>query len=254
MPRFFIHLSYKGTNYNGWQAQSNGITVQGLLTEKLGLLIKEPVSITGAGRTDTGVHAKNFYAHFDTNKLELSELTKLAYHLNSILPSDIAIKSIIPVSTDSHARFSAISRSYEYYIHFKKDPFLEGISCYYFKTVELAKMKEACKLLLEFSDFKSFSKSHTDVKTYLCKVTQADWNATENQLIFSITADRFLRNMVRAIVGTMLEVGRGNSSLDDFKKIILSRDRTMAGQSVPAAGLFLTDIEYPEKIFLNFYQ
>jgi tRNA pseudouridine38-40 synthase len=249
MSRFFIHLSYKGTKYNGWQAQSNGITVQGLLVEKLSVLLKHPVSVTGAGRTDTGVHALNFYAHFDSNKLQINDLSSLGYHLNSILPNDIAVKSIIPVKPEAHARFSALSRSYEYHIHFRKDPFLEGLSYCYFRALDRVRMNEACKLLMEFNDFKSFSRNHTDVKTYICKITQAEWISTEDSLIFYITADRFLRNMVRAIVGTMLEIGKGNKTIDDFKKIILSRERSEAGQSVPAEGLFLSYINYPKDIF-----
>ena len=249
MARFFIHLSYNGHKYNGWQSQLNGITVQGQLVEKVSLLLKEEVSITGAGRTDTGVHARNFYAHFDNNKLELNELDNLIHHLNSILPHDIAIKSIFPVTSDAHARFSALSRSYEYLIHFKKDPFLEGFSHQYFRPLDVDIMQKACQLLLETSDFKAFSKSHTDVKTYVCKINNASWTSIDNQLIFNITADRFLRNMVRAIVGTMLELGRGSKNLDDFRKIILSRERSSAGQSVPPEGLYLTQIIYPENIF-----
>jgi tRNA pseudouridine38-40 synthase len=248
--RFFICIAYRGTNYNGWQIQTNAKTVQGILNEKLSLLLKEPIVLTGAGRTDTGVHARCFYAHFDYNKMDSNEIDKLVYHLNSILPSDIAVQSIFPVADNAHARFSATSRSYEYYIHSKKDPFLEGISYFYHKSLDVQKMQLACKLIIEFDDFKSFSKNHTDVKTYNCHIFNAEWKVTENQIIFEIRADRFLRNMVRAIVGTMLELGNNSKSLDDFRKIILSRDRSMAGQSVPPQGLFLIDIIYPEDIFI----
>jgi tRNA pseudouridine38-40 synthase len=249
VSRFFIRIAYRGTNYNGWQIQTNAKTVQGILNEKLSLLLKVPIVLTGAGRTDTGVNARCFYAHFDYNKLDSKELDKLVYHLNSLLPSDIAVQSIFPVADNAHARFSATSRSYAYYIHSKKDPFLEGISYFYYKSLDVEKMRLACKLLMEFDDFKSFSKNHTDVNTYNCHIFNAEWKVVENQIIFMICADRFLRNMVRAIVGTMLELGNNSKNLDDFRKIILARDRSMAGPSVPPHGLFLVDIIYPEGIF-----
>jgi tRNA pseudouridine38-40 synthase len=248
--RFFIRLSFLGTHYNGWQIQTNAKTVQGILIEKLSLVLREPIELTGAGRTDSGVHARCFYAHFDSAQLDSKAFEKTIYHLNSLLPSDIAIQSIIPVKTEAHARFSAIRRTYEYYIHSKKDPFLEGISYYYHRALDFDLMQQACKLLMDYNDFKCFSKNHADVKTYICHIFNAEWKFDENKAVFVISADRFLRNMVRAIVGTMLELGKGSITADDFNRIILSRDRSMAGQSVPPQGLFLTDIKYPDNLFV----
>ena len=250
LSRFFIRISYSGANYNGWQIQLKDKTVQGLLIEKLSVILREPVAITGAGRTDSGVHAKCFYAHFDSASLDFKEIDKTVHQLNSILPSDIAVQSINRVKPEAHARFSALSRSYEYHLHSKKDPFLKGISYFYHGTMDIDQMKKACSILMEYNDFKSFSKNHTDVKTYNCQLYSADWQVFGDKVIFLITADRFLRNMVRAIVGTMLDLGKGIINLDEFRDVILSRNRSRAGQSVPAEGLFLTDIKYPENIWL----
>lgn len=248
--RFFIRLAYLGTQYSGWQIQTNAKTIQGVLIEKMSKLLSESIIITGAGRTDAGVHAKCFYGHFDSTRLDAREVDKTIYHLNSILPGDIAVHSIIPVKTEAHARYSAISRTYEYHLHSKKNPFLEGISYYFHRSLKYDEMQMACKLLMEYDDFKSFSKNNSDVKTYLCDIYKAEWKLKEDKAVFEICADRFLRNMVRAIVGTMLELGKGNINLDDFKRIILSRDRSKAGESVPPHGLFLTDIQYPGNIFI----
>jgi len=251
MPsRYFIRLSYSGTNYNGWQIQLKDKTVQGVLVEKLSVILREPVAITGAGRTDSGVHAKCYYAHFDSASLDFKQIDKAVHQLNSILPSDIAVRAIIRVKPEAHARFSALSGSYEYHLHSKKDPFLKGTSYFYYGAMDIDQMKKACRILTEYNDFKSFSKNHTDVKTYNCQLYGAEWQVFGDQVIFLITADRFLRNMVRAIVGTMLELGKGTITLDDFRDIILSRNRSLAGQSVPPEGLFLTDIKYPENIWL----
>jgi tRNA pseudouridine38-40 synthase len=248
--KYFLRLSFSGTRYNGWQLQTNAKSVQGILNEKLSLVLREDIKLTGAGRTDSGVHAKCFYAHFDSALLDSKKVEKIIYQLNSVLPSDIAIQSIIEVNAMAHSRFSAISRTYEYYIHSKKDPFLEGISFYFHRSLDFDLMNLACKLLLEYDDFKCFSKNHTDVKTYICHIFNAEWKTDKNTAVFHICADRFLRNMVRAIVGTMLELGTGNITLNDFEQIVLSRNRSMAGQSVPPQGLFLTDIKYPENIFI----
>ena len=244
--RYFIELSFQGTNYHGWQIQPNAKTVQESLEKALSLLIKSPISLIGAGRTDAGVHAKQMFAHFDTpSPIDEKELV---YKLNSFLPPDIAIHQIFRVPEEAHARFDALSRSYTYYIHNQKDPFLTDFSWYTKNKLDLNKMNEAAKILLKHKDFKSFSKSKTDVKTYLCKIEKAYWEKKDHQLIFHITADRFLRNMVRAIVGTLIEVGQGKMDIHDFDNIIKQKDRTKAGFSVPAKGLYLNKIIYPSKI------
>jgi tRNA pseudouridine38-40 synthase len=247
--RYFIELSYKGTHYNGWQIQPNAKSIQQTIEEAISVLLREKIKITGAGRTDAGVHARQMFAHFDTNQSFNSN--ELTYKLNSFLPQDIAIYNIFPVPQDAHARFDALSRSYEYYIHTKKDPFLNDLSWYYKTDLNIDKMNEAAKFLFKHKDFKSFSKSKTDVKTYICDIKEAFWEKNDHQLVFYITADRFLRNMVRAIVGTLVEVGQGKKSIEEFDFIIKQRDRNKAGFSVPAKGLFLTKIEYPSKIIKN---
>jgi len=245
--RYFIKLSYAGTHYHGWQSQPNAVTVQSSIEKALSLLLRFPTKITGAGRTDAGVHAREMFAHFDTeNEIDKHNLT---HKLNSFLPKDIAIQEIIKVSPDAHARFDAVSRSYQYYIHPQKDPFLQDFSWHFHKELDIDLMNKAGKALLFFEDFQSFSKTHTDVKTFICHIEQAEWRKTDRQLIFHITADRFLRNMVRAVVGTLIEVGLHKINIDDFVKIIEAKDRSKAGFSVPAHGLFLTNIQYPEEIF-----
>ncbi len=248
--RYFLELSYAGTNYHGWQSQPNARTVQETIEKALGLLLRIPVKIVGAGRTDTGVHARQMFAHFDVEKAINPE--DLTYKLNSFLPSDIAIQKIHPVTDDAHARFDAMARSYQYFIHRYKNPFLNETSWYLAKDLDVDLMNQAAKILLNYKDFKSFSKTHTDVKTYLCDVRRAEWQIVDNQLVFNITADRFLRNMVRAIVGTLVDVGLHKIAIDDFKQIIESRDRSNAGFSVPAKGLFLTEIVYPPQIFTTY--
>lgn len=241
--RYFIELQYHGKNYHGWQQQLNAITIQETLNKALSLLLKLPINVMGAGRTDTGVHASQFFAHFDF-KIEI-EVAKLKYKLNSILPLDIVIKNIFKVQDQAHVRFDAISRSYEYRIYLGKNPFLRETTWQIPLNPSVEKMNEAANLLLHYQDFKCFSKSKTDVNTYNCTITEAVWKQEGNLLIFHITADRFLRNMVRAIVGTLIKVGLGKISMDDFKKIIESRNRSKAGVSVPPQGLFLTKIIYP---------
>ncbi len=246
--RYFIELSYKGTAFHGWQSQPDAVNVQNTIEKALSLLLRYPTKITGAGRTDAGVHARRMFAHFDT---DMPVDQNLVYKLNAFLPADIAIHYIYMVTDDAHARFDALSRSYRYYIHNKKDPFKEGFSWYYKQELDIELMNKAAKSLLFFDDFKSFSKSKTDVKTYICKIEQAEWKQINNQLVFHITADRFLRNMVRAITGTLVQVGLHKITTDDFVQIIKARDRTKAGFSVPAHGLYLTEIIYPEQIFLK---
>ena len=241
--RYFIKLAYKGTNYFGWQYQPDAISVQETLNKALSTLLKTNIDILGAGRTDSGVHAKEMFAHFDY-ETEI-DTKKIVYKLNSFLPKDIAIFDLIKVHDDAHARFDATKRTYEYHIHTKKNAFESDDSWYYSLPLDVEKMNEACKILFEYTDFECFSKTHTDVNTFNCKIFEANWKQNEDKLVFTITADRFLRNMVRAIVGTMINIGSGKVSLNDFRKIIESKNRSKAGFSVPAHGLYLTKIEYP---------
>jgi tRNA pseudouridine38-40 synthase len=244
--RYFLQCSYKGTNYHGWQIQPNAISVQEVLVDALSKILREKIAIMGAGRTDTGVHASFFILHFDAEN-EIPEKLDLAHKLNSFLPSDIAVQKVWKVDKEAHARFSALSRTYHYFISTEKNPFSTDISYKYLKPLDVDKMNEAAITLFDYIDFTSFSRLNTDVKTNNCKIYQAEWIVSENQLLFIIKADRFLRNMVRAIVGTLLEVGRGKLSVDGFRKIIESKNRGAAGASAPAQGLFLVDIEYPEE-------
>lgn len=241
--RYFIEFSYNGTNYHGWQIQPSAITVQQVLNEKLSIILKQNIETIGAGRTDAGVHAKQMYAHFDSSSI--FDLINIQHRLNSILPKDIAIHQIIPVHDEAHARFDAVSRTYHYFIHSHKNPFNNQLSWYFGLPLDVDKMNEASQILLEHTDFQCFSKVHTDVFTYNCKITEALWQYQNSELIFTISANRFLRNMVRAIVGTLINVGLHKISIDDFINIIDEKDRNKAGFSAPAHGLFLTDIKYP---------
>jgi len=244
--RYFLQCSYKGSNYHGWQIQPNAISVQEVFENALTTILREKIQVVGAGRTDTGVHASYFILHFDTSATEI-DIVKLVFQLNSFLPSDIAVQKLWKVNNETHARFSASSRTYKYYISTEKDPFQIETRYKYSLPIDIVKMNEAAKIIFDFEDFTSFSRLHTDVKTNNCKIYLAGWKQENSQLVFTIKADRFLRNMVRAIVGTLLEVGRGKLSLDEFRKIIESKDRGVAGASAPAKGLFLVDIEYPEE-------
>ena len=241
--RFFITLSYDGTRFHGWQIQPNGISVQGELQRGLSLLLRQDIVVTGAGRTDAGVHASMMVAHFDYEG-EL-DCRQLAYKLNKLLPQDIAIQKVEQVSDDLHARFSATSRTYYYYIHTEKSPFERHYSCELHYPLDFSKMNEAARILMEYEDFGAFCKSHADVKTTLCHVTKAEWHQNSpSTWYFEITANRFLRNMVRAVVGTLIEVGRGRMSIDDFRKVIKGKRRTEAGESMPGNALFLVNITY----------
>jgi len=244
--RYFIKLSYNGRAYHGWQNQPNAISAQEVLEEALSTLLKEKIAIVGAGRTDTGVHAKQMFAHFNTN-VEFS-LEEITYKLNSLLPKDIAIQDIFKVNDKTHARFDAISREYIYRISLHKNVFAFNDSYYFKQKLDVDKMNEASKILLNYEDFKCFSRSNTDVKTYNCNIMNAEWTLKEDELIFIIKADRFLRNMVRAIVGTMINIGIGKTSIAQFHDIIKSKDRSKAGASVPGHALYLTNIEYPKSI------
>jgi tRNA pseudouridine38-40 synthase len=243
MNRYQIQLSYKGTHYFGWQRQPNAISVQEVIEKALSTILREEITVVGAGRTDTGVHALFYVLHFEYSA-EISEEMDLVYHLNRFLPNDIAVQQIVKTSPDFHARFSAVSRTYKYYISSVKDPFTKETSYQFTVPLDVEKMNEAAKVLFEFTDYTSFAKLHTDVKTNNCKIFQAEWKKEHNMLVFTIKADRFLRNMVRAIVGTLLEVGKGKITIEDFRKIIESKNRGAAGCSVPPQGLFLVDIGY----------
>ena len=240
--RYFIELSYKGTNYHGWQIQPDASSVQEEITKALATILQEKILLVGAGRTDAGVHASQMFAHVDTVK----KLTDDYVHkLNAILPNDIVIKSIKEVSGETHARFDAVSRTYEYRILLGRDPFLlETTWQLHQKNLQIEKMNEAANLLFKYEDFESFSKVKTDVNTFNCSIMKAVWTLEDKHLIFHIKANRFLRNMVRAIVGTLIEVGLGKKTVEDFRKIIESKKRSEAGLSVPAKGLFLTEVCY----------
>ena len=239
--RYRIELSYVGTCYHGWQSQPNATSVQETLEDALTKVLREKISVTGCGRTDTGVHAEYYVAHFDTeSKID----GRLADRINGLLPSDISVFSISHVAENFHARFDATKRSYKYVITQRKNPFLKGFSWYVRCPLDVAKMQEAANRLFDYTDFTSFSKLHTDVKTNNCRICRADFVVCGDQIVFHISADRFLRNMVRAIVGTLVEVGKGRLSVEGFCRIIESKDRCEAGQSVPADGLFLTEVEY----------
>ena len=241
--RYFIEFAYNGKNYHGFQSQPDASSVQETLEKALSTLFRESITIVGAGRTDTGVHAKQMFAHFDS-ELELDS-NYWSHKLNSFLPPSIVIFKIFQVSDEAHARFDATSRTYEYYLHTFKDAFISESSWYHSNPLDIEKMNEACCILMKYLDFECFSKVHTDVSTFNCKITAAHWQQKGNQLIFTITADRFLRNMVRAIVGTMVNIGLGKIEVADLHQIISSKDRGKAGFSVPAHGLYLVNVSYP---------
>jgi len=247
--KYFLELSYNGTAYHGWQNQPNAISVQEVLEKALTVLLKEVVAVVGAGRTDAGVHASQMFSHFETD-VELIE-ADLIYKLNSLLPKDIAIHNVFKVKKDAHARFDAVSREYLYRISLHKNVFSFDNSFYVKQMLDLTKMNEAAQILLKYKDFQCFSKSNTDVKTYHCNIIHAEWKVMNQELQFTIKADRFLRNMVRAIVGTLVNIGLGKMEVNDMHDIIKSKDRGKAGFSVPAHALYLQQIEYPEFIRLN---
>ncbi len=244
--RYFIWFSYDGTRYHGWQTQPNGITVQSELERCLSLLLRQDINVTGAGRTDTGVHARQMAAHFDVEQLPMSE-KDLTHKLNGLLPCDIGVDTIERVSDDMHARFSATARTYHYYIHTKKDPFQRHYSLEIHYLLDFNLMNEAGRILMEYEDFGAFCKAGSDVKTTICHVTHAQWHQTSpTSWYFEITANRFLRNMVRAVVGTLVEVGRGKMKLEEFRQVIEGGRRMQAGDSMPAKALFLERVAYPQ--------
>ena len=245
--RYFVEFSYDGKAYHGWQRQPNAISVQQTLEEAMTTQIRATVQLAGAGRTDAGVHARQMYAHFDLDTLIDTE--GQLHRLNAFLPGDIAVQKIFRVSDKSHARFDALERTYEYWVVQQKDPFARNRAYYVHLPLDLEAMNKAATLLLEHTNFECFSKSNTDVKTYICHLKKAQWTEDHGKLVFTITADRFLRNMVRAIVGTLLDVGLGKTSIENVNSIIKSKDRGEAGVSVPAKGLYLTKITYPKTLF-----
>lgn len=247
--RYFIELSYFGKAYHGWQNQPNSLSVQELLEKNLSKVLRSNIEIVGAGRTDAGVHARQMFAHFDNDKALDGGLIK--YKLNSMLPKDIAVSEIFQVNDEAHARFDALSRSYEYHIIQEKDPFNRDNAWFLKHELDVEKMNMAAAVLKEYTNFKCFSKSRTDVRTYNCRIDETEWRIEGSTLIFYITADRFLRNMVRAIVGTLIEIGQNKYPFSHIHEVIESEDRGKAGTSVPAHGLYLTRIEYPENIRIN---
>ncbi|WP_143959634.1 tRNA pseudouridine(38-40) synthase TruA [Litoribacter populi] len=246
--RYFLELAYKGTAYHGWQVQQNAHSIQAELNLTLSTILRREVETMGSGRTDTGVHAKQQYVHFDhPHKLEAEDFLK---RVNSLLPSDIAIYKLLPVKAEAHTRFDAIWRSYEYHVTLRKNPFTEEQAWHCFYKVDVDKMNQAAELLLSHSDFECFSKVKTNVNNFRCEIKTAHWEQKSERLIFHITANRFLRGMVRAIVGTLVQVGTGKLDLEGFQEVLSSQNRRKAGSSAPAHGLFLSQITYPEEIFV----
>jgi tRNA pseudouridine38-40 synthase len=248
MPRYFTELAYNGFGFHGWQKQKNAVTVQETLDQVLTTVFQEPIGVTGAGRTDTGVHAAYFVAHFDATGLPFDETT-LLNKVNSMLPPGIAVYSFVPVPGEAHSRFDAISRTYEYHLVLHKDPFLKGLTHRPWFHPDFDLMNKAAEILLDYDDFTSFARLHGGNKTNFCKIEFACWEKRGNLYVFEIKADRFLRNMVRAIVGTLLDVGRGKISVNDFREIIEAKDRGGAGTSAPPHALYLTGIAYPDGVF-----
>ena len=240
--RYFIKLAYNGTHYHGWQIQPNAASVQETMNKAFSVILNSEISLMGAGRTDTGVHAKEMYAHFDLEKP--FDISNTIHKLNSFLPKDIVIYDIFAVADDAHTRFDATKRTYEYHINTFKDAFLQEQSWYFHQKLDIDLMNEAAKILLKHTDFQCFSKVNTDVNTFDCTIFEAHWNKENGKLIFTISANRFLRNMVRSIVGTLINIGLRKITLQDFESIIKSKNRDKAGFSVPAHGLYLTKIEY----------
>ena len=245
--RYFAEVSYHGQNYSGWQIQPNANTVQAEIQNALSTLLTQPLEIVGSGRTDAGVHARQQYFHVDLP--DIDSPMDFCYKLNAILPEDIAIIQILPVQSESHARFDAVSRSYEYHINTQKNPFIREVSYFYSQPLDLALMNEACTYILKYDDFQSFSKVKTQVNNFNCQIMEASWNVHNERLVFYVSANRFLRGMVRAIVGTLIEIGSGKFEPDRIHQIVQGKDRRLAGAAAPAHGLTLTRVEYPSSIF-----
>ncbi len=246
MRRYFMQLAYKGTNFYGWQRQKKQITVQQSLERALSTALREQITVMGAGRTDSGVHAKFYVAHFDAESA--FDPAQLVKRINGLTPPDIYVHKIFEPPVKAHARFDALSRTYKYFVHTRPNPFIEEFSCYVYKRLDYEKMQQAAQVLFDYEDFKAFSKAHSGTRHYLCKIYESRWERQDDKLIYTVKANRFLRNMVRAIVGTLLDIGYGRYTIDDMRRIIEARDRKAASVSAPANGLFLVDIEYPEEI------
>lgn len=244
--RYFLECSYHGYPFSGWQRQPNAVTVQGVLEEALSKILRQGMFITGSGRTDAGVHARQQFAHFDL-AVPLDDPTLLLFKLNNFLPPEIAIRRIFPVADNMHARYSARWRRYEYHLSGVKDPFSRNLLYFYNRPLDVTAMNNAALLLLNYVDFESFSLVKTDVNHFRCTITEARWERWGNRLVFHVQADRFLRGMVRALVGTLLEVGLGRMAIGRFEEIIEARDRREAGRAVPPDGLFLVEVGYPER-------
>ena len=243
MARYFIHMAYNGAAYCGWQTQPDLSTVQLTLEQTLSTLLRQPIAVVGCGRTDTGVHASDFYAHFDADGE--FDTGNLVFKLNNMLPADIAIFDIFPVADNAHARFDATARTYQYHVSDKRLPFCQGLYTRIYFQPDVDLMNRAAQVLMEYEDFTSFAKLHTQVKTNICHLSEAHWDTVGEQLVFTIRSNRFLRNMVRSVTGTLLDVGRGKLTIDGLRQIIERKDRCAAGVSMPACGLFLTKVEYP---------
>lgn len=246
--RYFIEFSYRGTAYNGWQKQNNALGVQEVLEQALAKVMRMPVELTGSSRTDAGVHAEQQFAHFDL-PVPIADQDLIVYKLNALIPRDVAVQRLIPVGDDVHSRFAATHRKYEYRITYQKNPFLIDLATPMRKNMDIGLMNGAAELLLVYNDFESFSKIHTNVNNFRCNITEARWVESEEMLVFHVKANRFLRGMVRALVGTMFEVGRGKLTVSDFEQIIISRNRKNAGAQAPAEGLFLVEVGYPDTLF-----
>lgn len=248
--RYFLTFAYNGTPFHGWQRQPNAISVQQTLEEALSTVLREPIAITGAGRTDTGVHAQQMTAHFEATLSAATE-KNLVHLLNRFLDENIVVYSLKAVHDSAHARFDAIARTYQYHLGVQKQPFKQGLQYVIPTALDFDKMQAAAQILLEYNDFEAFAKHHSDVKTFLCDISFAGWERTDQGAIFTITANRFLRNMVRAIVGTLIEIGKGKLDTADMHRIIQSKERGKAGFSVPACGLYLTRVSYPDTIYIQ---
>ena len=247
--RYFLEIAYNGTRYNGWQIQENAHTVQAELNTALSTILRQPIETLGSSRTDTGVHCKQQFVHFDISE-PIEDIERLLYRLFRLLPPDLHVSRLIPMPDQAHSRFDAISRSYEYHIMRKKSPFLENLALLYTYFLDVELMNEAAKLLLKHTDFEAFSKVKTAVNNFSCHITEAKWVVeNEEKLVFHITANRFLRSMVRTIVGTLMEIGHNGGNVSDFEQVILSRDRRKAGKSIPPHGLYLSEVRYPEGYF-----
>ena len=246
--RYFLEFSYNGTKYHGWQKQPNAISVQEILEDRISKILGNKIDVTAAGRTDTGVHAKKMIGHFDA---EIEDVNHFIFRINSFLPKDIAVFRLIKVVPNAHARFDATERTYQYHINCSKNPFSTELSWYWsYENLNMNQMNLAAKTLFDYEDFTSFARLHADNKTNICCIKEAFFIAKDDQLIFTITANRFLRNMVRSIVGTLVEVGQDKISIDQFRNIIEKKDRKFASASAPAHGLFLTEVKYPQHIYL----